>query len=55
MTKVLKHHPEARENERGGSKGDVRREGTARGTMEKGGGAGSLRGKRSIHLLFQCK
>ena len=34
---VLKHLPEVRKGQRGGSKGDVRRGATARGAMEKGG------------------
>ena len=36
-TQVLKHLPEGRKGERGGSKGDVREGATARGAMENGG------------------
>ena len=36
-TQVLKHLPGARKGKRGGTKGDVRGEATARGAMEKGG------------------
>ena len=33
----MKHLPGARKSKRGGRKGDVREEATARGAMEKGG------------------
>ena len=36
-TQVLKHLSTARKGKRGGSKGNVRREVTASGAMEKGG------------------
>ena len=34
-TQVMKHLPRARESERGGIKGDVKREASVRGAMEK--------------------
>ena len=46
-THVLKHLPGAGKSKRRGSKGDVRREATARGAMEKSGVSRSLRGRGS--------
>ena len=37
ITQVLKHLSRTGKNERGRSKGDIRRGATARGVMEKGG------------------
>ena len=44
-TKVLGHLPGARKGKRRGGRGDVRREATARGAMEKSGCVGVLEGE----------